>query len=971
MKNQAGLLEMQQFVQSIYEPLLPSAAHLQIPRYKWKAIITTNYDLAIERAYDQCENSTVKLRPIISDDDNIGPILASPATAVPLLKLHGCVTRANDKELPLILSSGEYSRYRHRRARLFNYLKEWGHDYPIIFCGYSIADENVRDILFDLVDGSVQHKRFVLCNPDLIPAEISMWAERRIDAIPGTFADLMSYLENALPDNKLVLASIYQGESGPLSKFIASRAAPTTELAEYLSKQLIQIHPDMAVGNVVAADFYRGLSDGFSWLPQSLDVDRSVTEELTINTVLSEKNDRKPELHVLLGYAGSGKSVVLKRLAWDMASTYGKPVFYLNERAQLSWDHISELYELISEPIYLIVDDAIEAQSETEQCLRLAKKNQIPIVIICGARTNEWNVEASDLSALATETYELLDLSNIEVKSLVNKLKASNCLGYMANFSDIDAQKYLKAKLDNQLLVALHEATSGRPFADIVSNEYTQLVPNEAQRLYLDICTVHRVGVPVRAGTISRVSGIRLEDFHDRLFRPLEHVVHTSFSAPLGDYVYKTRHPNIAGLVFDNAVPTEEAKSAQLVRIIQSLNTGYSSDNEAVTKLIRSKTLSQEFTDKSLVYPIFKAAREAGVSDEVVDQHLAQFESIHKNGDVRKALHLVEQAIGSSRNGRPAKSTLHVKATILKRLAKDAKSVIERDKYRQEAKAILDRLIADKRDPHPFVVKADLLIDELVERLNNTEEDGNNRIVTDILRDVQSVISQCRQHFSRDAYSSTVESRLANTMNEHPRATSILEQAHRSDKQTPFLAIRLAERYQAENRSPEAIRVLSETLKAGGPNKDVHLAMAECFRSISESDKSTEISDHLRRSFSIGDSRYRAQFLHARHEFLFGDKAKARESFERLQAARLSPKNREEATDPVTAPGGSLRRYTGSVERVKPSFSFIRVTDLGAEVYLSKRQFRGDWEVLRRGIAIQMHIAFSFRGAVAIDAQTI
>lgn len=963
----AGMLDMQRLVRDQYHSLEATRSHLEIPRYRWKAIVTTNYDLAIERAYERYKSPQQKLVPIICDDDDFKGTISSGGASVPLLKLHGCVTRAADTHLPLILSSTEYSRFRNRRTRLFNYLKDWAFDHPIIFSGYSLADENVRDIMFDIFDNAISHKRFVYANPDLIEEEVALWESRRVDAVPATFDELFTYLRTAVTDANLTLAALRKGERGSISKHISGNGTPSPELLAYLAYDLIHIHPDMQLETVSPQDFYRGSSDGFAWIPGNLDVTRSTTEELLLDLVIGDVREDGPKFFALLGYAGSGKTIALKRFAWEAAITYGKPTFYVSQGSRINFDLVKELYQLIDEPIYIVVDEALDHVEDLTELMRQAKKQRLELKIVCAERTNQWNVDGAELTPFVNETYDVLDLSETEVGELILKLKKSNCLGYMAKFTLEDAVVYLKSKLNNQLLVALHEATSGRSFAEIVADEYTQLVPTEAQRLYLDICTVHRVGVPVRAGTISRVSGIRMEDFHERLFQPLEHVVHTQFWGSLGDYVYKSRHPSIADIVFDAAVPGENARSAQLVRIIQSLNTGYNTDNEAVTKLIRARQLAKDFTDKSLAYAVFKAARDAGVPDEVVDQHLAQFELQHKNGDVKRASHLIDQAIAASRNLRPTKSTLHVKASVLRRQARESKNVLERDKRRQEASAILNRLISDRRDSYPFVLKADLLIDELEDRLNDASDSSAN-IITTLLRDIQSVLSSCRQSFPRDAFISTVESRLATAMSEHPKATFILEQAHKTDKHTSFLAIRLAERYTAEGRFDEAERVLSETLRAAGPNKEVHLALAETIRAFAEEDRAQDIIEHLRRSFSDGDNRYQAQFLFARFSFLYGDRSKAEDLFRSLARAKVSPELIDTASEPVRE-AGRVRRFVGSIGTVRPSFSFVRCVGLGCDVYISKRAASSLWGQLHRGVQLEFSVFFSFRGPVAKDVK--
>lgn len=150
-KSEVGILDMQRYVCGLFRGLTPTPAHLIVPKLKWKAIFTTNYDLLVEKAYDGKADRVQNLARIICDDDDFQAVLKDPK-GLPFLKLHGCVTRDSDTHLPLILSSWEYHKFRERRTRLFAFLKEWGHDFPVVFCGYEIADENVRDILFELAD---------------------------------------------------------------------------------------------------------------------------------------------------------------------------------------------------------------------------------------------------------------------------------------------------------------------------------------------------------------------------------------------------------------------------------------------------------------------------------------------------------------------------------------------------------------------------------------------------------------------------------------------------------------------------------------------------------------------------------------------------------------------------------------------------------------------------------------------------
>ena len=71
-KYDAGLSEVQSFIGSLFMDLEPADFHLLIPTFRWLAIITTNYDLVIEKAYERCSARLQTPARIIRDGDNFG-----------------------------------------------------------------------------------------------------------------------------------------------------------------------------------------------------------------------------------------------------------------------------------------------------------------------------------------------------------------------------------------------------------------------------------------------------------------------------------------------------------------------------------------------------------------------------------------------------------------------------------------------------------------------------------------------------------------------------------------------------------------------------------------------------------------------------------------------------------------------------------------------------------------------------------
>ena len=166
----------------------------------------------------------------------------------------------------------------------------------------------------------------------------------------------------------------------------------------------------------------------------------------------------------------------------------------------------------------------------------------------------------------------------------------------------------------------------------------------EAQLLYMDVCTLNRMNVPVRAGLISRISGIGIEDFNRDFISPLEHLVKVYMDQRSRDYVYVCRHPLIADLVFDyaNANPSEKAR--QIVRVLSKMNIDYEADKTAFIELIKGKTMATIFSDKGLAKQIYNAAEEAGAPLYYIWHQRAVFELNHPGSDLNAALSAIQNA---------------------------------------------------------------------------------------------------------------------------------------------------------------------------------------------------------------------------------------------------------------------------------------------------------------------------------------
>lgn len=967
----SSLEEVQLFIKDEIKDLEPADFHLLIPLFKWHAIVTTNYDLVVEKAYDNTPDGLQTLESIICDGDNFSKKISDPLT-VPYLKLHGCITRINDPELPLILSTEQYVKYDKNRKRLFSNLRDWGYDHPIIFCGYDVNDPHIQHILFDLSDSGISRPRYAIVNPTLDEFDTKVWNSRRIDTVPTSFKEFLVFVNENIEPGKRQLSILIQRDSEPITSWFSTKDKPSKELNRYLNDELEYVHKDIPMEEARPYDFYRGLTKSWDVFVKNLDIRREITDDIIIHCLEDETSRKSVRCILLKGFAGSGKSITLRRAAWEAANEYKKLVLYLKEGAVLRPKLVLELYDLVKVRFSIFLDDVLEHAEEVLELIQAAKKNSLPINLIFGARYNEWNVYGEDLAHLINDELELRNLTKSGVHQLIDKLEANKCLGHL---KELDIDQRIAAftfGAERQLLVALHEATSGKSFEELVFDEYQNIVPQTARILYLDICTLHRLRSPVRPGLISRISGVNLEDFRSQLFQPLEHVVRVIYDVRSRDYVYKSRHPLIARFVFEQSLQSPSEKAGQIVRMISSLNIEYKSDEEAFTTLIKGRDLAELFSQRMYPDKIYEVAYSTGADSSFIKHQQANFELNHRGGNVSKAYQLITEAESEVEGS--AIAINHTKAMILRRMANDSKKPLEKQKFRVSAKKILKGQLTKAKSAYPYSGLAQILLDEVKDVSNSIQygkkNDLREREFSEIISELEHIFSTGIERFPQVDILHSLNSDLSIMLGDTPKAIEALEKAFDNNPMSDRLALRLAEHYVRQGDIDEAKRVLYQCLEHNPDSKRAHLVCAKLLMGSDEEKSKDDILHHLKRSFTHGDTNIDAQLLYGRQLYLHSPSMnEAKEVFSQLGSLRLAPKVRNRTSYPVEKKAGELREFRGVVKSLSDNYCFVHVLELRDDVFIHYSQFAGDdWEEIKVGLKVTFNLAFSIRGPLGVNA---
>lgn len=965
-ESESDLLTVQEFIRSRFQDINPAPFHMLLPTFKWAGIATTNFDLVVERAYGQSQGRVQDLVPLIKNGDRIDEKLKSPRS-LRFLKLHGCITRTSDPSIPLILTVDQYITHKTGRDRVFDHLKTLSYEHPLIFIGHSLQDPDIRQILLELGKDD-ERPRYYTVTPSITPPEKRLWEHRRITPLIGTFEDFLSKLDNELP-------SVFRGvtvtpvlpDLPVAERFVVRNPGLSPACYEFLESDVEYVRSEMSAKQIDPRAFYRGYSPRWSAVDAGLDVRRGIEDTILSNTILDEVGDARTRFYAIKGHAGSGKSVLLQRIAREAAVTFEKLCLYMQPHGTISFDALSELSKVISERIYLFVDDVGDHVTQVSRLLEQASQASIRLTIIASERINEWNMTCGPLEPYLTDEFEVRYLSPKEIDSLLLLLEEHRALFRLEGYSAEERRAAFVDRAGRQLLVALHEATHGKPFEDIIADEYAEITPQTAKLIYLGVCFLNRYNVPVRAGIVNRVYGIRFTAFKERFFKPLESLIFVRFDPISRDYVYETRHPHIAEIVVERVLSNVTDSLNMHLDMLKAMNIDYDSDRIAFRKLIGGRTVLAAFPDHEMAKRVFVAASLKFRQEPYLFHQEAIYEMLRPNGNLIRASNLLHEA----RNLSPYDKTLvHSLAELQIRRAESSETSLETESLLREAEKLAHPLATNKAiDSYGFHTLAKIQLERLRMFLEEGVGIDTEILLNDRIKAVESVIEEGLQKFPDDSYLLDIESKLGGLLSDDDRAITALQTALDKRPDSAFVAIRLAKLLMDSGSMGEAIRVYRAAMDAGVNDKKIHFNYAMLMIN-QDSSNAYEIEYHLRRAFTEGDTNFKAQFWYTRQLYIMGNTVVARAKFDGLKKVTINPQLKRRIRG-VISDGKVKQKFTGSIDRLDYDFGFLNRDGTGDRIFFHiKNVEEATWESLRRRGRVSFSIGFNFLGPTAIDVSS-
>jgi tetratricopeptide (TPR) repeat protein len=964
---------VQRFLFAQLNAFKPADFHLLIPALPWAGIMTTNYDLIIERAYNQT-SPLQRLVPNVKDED--GATQRLDHKALLYVKLHGCITRHHETHPPLVASTEQLIAFREGRQGQFDTFLEWALTKTLIFAGYAFLDSNLRLLFNEVIKEGDARPRHYVINSSLLPLEDNYWRDRRVVAINLSFADLLRELDREIPVSKRAVGvlAVSTLHKSTFTRFITTKEGSESEdLKSYLTSLADHVTPEMDPGPNDATRFFKGFDLGWFPIAHELDVKRAITEEVLTEQIIQAPVAERARVVVLKGHAGSGKSVVLRRIAWRAAKDYGRLCLFIARHGLIDVQRFEEIFSLTNLPVFIFIDNVSEHKDRLLQLIDLARRTRAALRIICAESFVLWNSSCHELEEHVSQSYEMRYLSETEIDGLIAKLEANGSLGYLAKLPYDRRKDELRFVHGRQLLVALLEATHGTPLIDILVEEYKSIPSSEARLLYLDICCLHRFGPPVRAGLVSRIHSISFDEFKERLFQPLEEVVHLRRDVKSGDYVYEARHSHIAHELYHCILSTQDQRFDNLIRIVSKLNPSFSYDLEVLARLVRAENIREAVLEPVRGRQIYEVAL-ASAGRRVVILHQRGIYEMHV-ASTRAELDASEDFLSEALDKEPFnRSIKHSLAELALRRSRLATDALERTTWRRTAIERAAALTTRDGSPYPHHTLLKAAIDQVRESLHVAEQnqsDANVSELGDAIAKAEDELRRGLQKFPNDPHLRSEEGELSGVLSQAQRAEEAFKKAFSNNPRSTLIARRLSRIQRAKGAHEEALRTLRTSIESNPSSRELHYDIAmTLLESSADGDQknSEDILYHLRRAFSPGDKNYYAQFWYARELCLVGQHQDAQPLFTTLKEAKLPYYDKTEIRGRVLDQSGNPRRFDGTILAVRPTYAFIQSETPKMRVFYpfnDENSISSD-EMLE-GFSVSFDLAFNLRGPVALN----
>ncbi len=420
----------------------PTGALLNLPRYDWKAIYTTNYDRLVESTY------TNVAKPFVVVSSNFDFTGDENPGSTKIFKLHGSTEKdvCDGHVSRIIITESDYEKTHEYREQLYFRLGADITASHLLIIGQSLADPHIRDVVNQCARinsnaGGSGRISLLLFNEDAGRARL--WEERNIRVCFGGIDEFFAELAATAPDHALV----YESTGSPLDSQALLR--PTTVDVSHASTSL----------NSDVSAMFNGWAATYADVAEGLTFERNVTEQVVSGLV-----DGSFDIGILLGASGLGKTTAARQA---LVRLHAKGFHAFEHRGDHTlqprpWLAVAAGLKRDGAEGILFVDEAHHHLNELNELIDdLAAQDNNSLRLILASGRNHWGprVKSPNVYKRGRE-FSVTRLSGAEIDRLLNMVDTNTSFKPLmedafSGFSAVERRRRLTVKCESETFVCL------------------------------------------------------------------------------------------------------------------------------------------------------------------------------------------------------------------------------------------------------------------------------------------------------------------------------------------------------------------------------------------------------------------------------------------------------------------------------------------------------------------------------------
>jgi hypothetical protein len=505
--------EFDGFVYELLTRLEVTETQRNIVRLPWQQIITTNYDLLIEKAYEEIIGSEniFEIKPIRSTKEYNSFTLRNELRYI---KLNGCMS---DKSLyPFAFSSSDFRKSKKYHETVLKNLRSASYRTNFLSIGYSFADKFGERLLNTLDEKDYREKRWLFkVDPNANDKLASYYTSKKICIIKMSsdeFFERYKLWEDVLYENK------QKKFPGLLLKSSDShQISIPPKIAYNFKNSIVQLNESFYGSFITKHEFYNGEEPNYNVILKSYDIKKTKTLEkvkVRIFKTVDENTSTLIPIFFLVGTFGTGKSTFAYRLINTIQQSGDIKAVTL-EIIEINTNIIKclpSLIESISEDYLILFLDNVENNSVFKSLMALRTAissrqiNHLKVLFVVPIRENMLKVNTLDLDY--KNIYELhvdTKLEPSEISEFVTNLKECSIIDYRDNHEKNAIIHKIQNDYKGDSFVSLIDlATNGKHFLAL-RDAYRQLT-QECRDAFIYTALLHRLKLLMPASLLRKLT---------------------------------------------------------------------------------------------------------------------------------------------------------------------------------------------------------------------------------------------------------------------------------------------------------------------------------------------------------------------------------------------------------------------------------------------------------------------------------